>query len=229
MKKNKVFQHVLHVVPFIIIGASVIMFITLADEFSVDYLLSFAPRNHAMAAVFFLVLFAVKSLSPFLPITVLYILSGVIFSFVPALLLNLAGALVGMVIGYFIGQYTSSGYEEKMARKYPKLKEISEKLHSGEWFFTYILRMVPIPNELISMYLGSMKVSFGKYFTASLVGALPMVAVITLIGYNINNLFSPVTISAVAALAALMVISSLLHKYYPKISDALHSRHNPLT
>ena len=225
MKKNKILQNALHMIPFIIIGASVIMFITLADEFSVDYLLSFTPENHAIAVSFFLILFAVKSLSPFLPITVLYILSGIIFSFVPALLLNLAGALIGMVIGYCVGRYTSSGYEEKMAEKYPKFKEISEKLHNGEWFFTYILRMIPIPNELISMYLGSMKVGFGKYFTASLVGTLPMVAVITLIGSNINNLFSPVTISAVAALAALMVISSLLHTYYPKISEILHRRH----
>ena len=133
-------------------------------------------------------------------------------------------ALIGMVIGYCIGRYATSGYEEKMVKKHPKFKEISEKLHSGEWFFTYILRMVPIPNELISMYLGSIKISFGKYFTASLVGTLPMVAVITLIGSNINNLFSPVTASAVAALVALMVISSLLHKYYPKISEILHRR-----
>ena len=71
MKKNTVLYHVLHVIPFVIIGASAIMFITLADEFSVDYLLSFAPENHAVAVAFFLVIFAVKSLSPFLPITVL--------------------------------------------------------------------------------------------------------------------------------------------------------------
>ena len=225
MKKNIVLHHVLHVIPFIIIGTSVIMFITLADEFTVDYLLSFTPENHAIAVAFFLILFAVKSLSPFLPITVLYILSGIIFSFVPALLLNLAGALIGMAIGYGIGRYTSSEYAEKMTEKYPKFKGVSEKLHNGEWFFTYILRMIPIPNEIISVYLGSMKVSFGIYFTASLVGTLPMVAVITLIGSNINNLFSPVTISAVAALAALMAISSLLHKYYPKISEILHRRH----
>ena len=225
MKKNNVLQHVLHVIPFIIIVVSVIMFITLADEFSVDYLLSFTPGNHTMAVTFFLVLFTIKSLSPFLPITVLYVLSAIIFSFVTALLLNLAGTLVGMVIGYCIGRYTSSEYAEKMADKYPKMRKISEKLHGGEWFFSYILRMVPIPNEIISMYLGSMKVSFGKYFTASLVGTLPMVAVITLLGSNINNLFSPVTISAVAALAALMVISSLVHKYYPKISEILHRKH----
>ena len=225
MKNNTVMQHILHVLPFIMLGASVVMFITLADEFSIEYLLSFTPGSHVVAVAFFLALFAVKSLSPFLPITVLYILSGIIFSFAPALFLNLSGALIGMVIGYGVGRFTSSDCAEKMTAKYPKFKGISEKLHNGEWFYTYILRIIPISDDIISVYLGSMKVSFGKYFTASLVGALPTVAVITFIGSNIYNPFSPVTISAVALLAALMVISYLLHKYYPKISEILHRRH----
>ena len=222
--KSKVFQHVLHVIPFIIVGASAVMFIALADEFSVSYLLSFTPDNPAIAVAFLLVSFTVKSLSPFLPITVLFILSGIMFSFAPAMLLNLIGSQIGFVTGYCIGRYASSDYVEKISEKYPKMKEISEKLHEEEWFITYMLRMIPMPNELASMYLGSMKVSFGKYFTASFVGTLPMVAVITLIGYNINDIFSPVTVAAIAALVALVAISYLLHKYHQKISKMLHGR-----
>ena len=224
MLKNKVLQNIFHVLPFIIIGASIVMVVTLADEFSVDYLLSFTPENHFRAVVFFLLLFTVKSFSLFLPITVLYILSGIVFPFVPSLLLNIAGTLICMTVGYCLGRFTSADYAEKMVDKYPKLKGVVEKLHQEEWFYSYLIRMFPIPDDLVSMYLGSMKIKAVTYFTAGFAGALPMIVAITLIGANINDPFSPMSVFAFSMTAALMLISYVMHRYKTQIFDAVRRK-----
>lgn len=94
------------------------------EDISVDTILNRVPSAPWRAAIFMLVLYAAKSLSVVFPIMVLYIEGGVLFPPVIALIINSAGALVGLIIGYLVGRVSGSAYIEWLIKKHSKVAEV---------------------------------------------------------------------------------------------------------
>lgn len=64
------------------------------ERFTVDGVLSYTPESPALAALFLLLLFALKSLSVFVYSGILYMASGILFPLPIAIALNVAGTVV---------------------------------------------------------------------------------------------------------------------------------------
>ena len=214
--KSKAVQFILQALPFIVIIFIVIVFLLSGNKFTVERLLSYTPDNYLWAATFILMLFAVTSVSIIMPVVVLYITTGCIFPLFPALLINFAGEIIGVAIAYWVGRYAGSNFAEKLIIKYPKVKELSEKQQRNEWFISYFLRVCPIPNCAVSLYLGSMNISFRKYIIAGFLGELPAVIYSTLIGASLSEPSSLMLIISAAVTIILSGSSVIIYKYIQK-------------
>jgi len=190
----------------------IIVFLLSGDKFTVENLLLYTPENYLLAAAFVLLLFVVKSVSVIMPIMVLYITTGCIFPLLPALLINLTGEIICVIIAYWVGRYSGSGLAEKLILKYPKVKELSDKQQRNDWFISYFLRICPIPHSAVSLYLGSMKISFHKMLLAGFLGELPAVIYSTLIGASISTPSVPMIVISAVVTMTLSLSSLLIYK-----------------
>jgi uncharacterized membrane protein YdjX (TVP38/TMEM64 family) len=144
------------------------------------------------------------------------VLSGIIFPLFQAILLNLTGTLICIMIGYWIGYSSVSIYADKMSNKFPRLKEFVEKQRKNEWFVSYFLRVCPISCDVVSIYLGSIKISLRKYFITGIIGSLPGIVSATLLGVSLEDPFSPMCIFAFSMVIVLSAVSYIIYKCVQK-------------
>lgn len=220
MFENKILKLVFQILPFVMIVVVIAIYLITGKGFTVETLLEYAPENYFWATIFILVLYAAKSFSVILPVSILNIAAGIIFPIVPALLLNTAGIAVCIVVSYFIGYYASSDYVEKQIAKYPKIGEFVKKQQKNEWFISYFLRVLPISCDMVSIYLGSLKTSFHKYFFAGMIGSLPGIVSSTVFGASVDDPLSPMCVISASSILVLSLLSYLIYRHIQKKVDA---------
>lgn len=185
--------------------------------FSVDTILSITPHNLWLAAIVLLVIYAAKNLSFLFPIAVLYVVGGTVFPLPAALIVNFLGALICTLLPYFFGLKKGDAAIGQRLEKYPKLQKIFEIERGNDWFISYFLRVINIlPMDLVSMYLGANKVNFGKYVTGSMLGNLPGIIAITVVGSSITDPTSPTFIVSVSVTAVISAASLGVFLIYKK-------------
>ena len=169
---------------------------------------SFMPEKTWQAVLLFWICYAVKSLSVFFPLLVLYAAAGHVFSLPTALLVNLTGLIICETLPYLIGKRFGTELSEKLRKKYPKLS-VMEILHqSGSLAYAALSRAVGVvPGDLASLYLGAAKLPYIPYLAGSLLGLLPRMIADTLIGKGIGGTLSPELLIAYGISALIVIIS----------------------
>ena len=87
---SRIYKIIILCVWLIILGTCLLY----RDRFSVESVLRASPQNMPLAALFMLLLVALKSISVFIYCGILFIASGIIFPLPAAILVNLLGAAV---------------------------------------------------------------------------------------------------------------------------------------
>ncbi len=199
-------------IPLALLIALSVFFLLHLDDLTVEHLLAYTPDNYVLAALFLLGMFALKSLSVFFPIVVLYLASAVIFPLPVALLINLAGATVDFLPPYGIGRLWGVEPVESLLSRYPKAKEIARFQRKSDWFTSYFFRIIGcLPGDLVSLYLGALRIPLFRYLTGSLTGILPGLLSSTLIGISISDPTSPLFWGSAAVTIGISALSALLH------------------
>lgn len=203
---RKIGGFILKILPFVIIGALIVVIVASGKEMSVETVLSFMPDNLFLAAVVLMIMYALKSLSLIFPILVLHVAAGMIFPVWTAMLLNIIGTGIAYTVPYIIGRASGASAADKLMEKYPKAREFIGVQKNSGWFLSFILRAVScLPADIVSMYLGSIKTPYLTYITAGVAGTLPGLIPATVAGMSLMNPKSAAFIISVAA----TVIASL--------------------
>lgn len=177
--------------PIIIAIIGIILFIIYGRGMTVDKILNYTPENQFMTAIFILIMFLCKSLTVMFPVAVIYVVTGILFTPFVAILINILGISISFAYSYWIGYMSEGNIREQLMIRYKKLEKVDTLMKNNEWIATFIVRIVGIvPLDMVSMFLGSMKLSFSKYMTASILGALPILVTTTLIGITVRDPFS---------------------------------------
>lgn len=175
------------------------------------------PQNYVGAALILLVFYALKSLSVFFPVVVLQLCAGLIFPWPIAIIISIVGAAVESSLPYWIGRYSGVSSVDRIFKKYPKARSITKFYRGQEFFFSFLLRAVAcLPLDIVSMLLGSMKLTYYKFLFGSVLGMLPGILAATVLG---NSIMQPETPAFWISLAAMFVIalgSLLLYRYMLK-------------
>ena len=141
---------------------------------------------------FLLLLYAVKSLTIFIPIIIMHIAGGFMFSTLLALIVNITGTAISLTSPYIVGRISGSDLVDRINRKFPKLEKTINNTQGSNFFLCFILRSVScLPGDAISMFMGARRMPFQTYFWGSLSGTILSIITATLIGSSIANPSSP--------------------------------------
>ena len=181
--------------------------------FSVEDILSYAPRNVWLAAGFLLLLYLAKCLSVAFPIIVLQVAAGHLFAPAAALALNILGLAVDLTVPFWIGRFSGSGLTARLLARYPRLDGLLESQEGHYLFLSFFLRVIYLlPGDIVSMYFGSVR---GPYLTC-LLGGLPSLLAATLLGASVSQPGSPAFWLALGITAGVSVLSLLGYLLWQK-------------
>lgn len=176
------------------------------------------PKKAWQAALAFWGCYAVKSLSVFFPLLVLYAAAGRVFPLPGALLVNIVGLVICESIPYGIGRRSGTSLAEKLREKYPKLLALETLHQRGSFPLAALTRAVGVvPGDLASLYFGAVRLPYFPYLWGSLIGLSPMMVADTLLGRGIGGTMSPELlaawgISVLIAAASVLFCRNILKK-----------------
>lgn len=203
--KNPIIKNIVKHLPTLLLVIIILYGVVSGRRFDVESLWLYTPRGYLAAAIFFLVVYVIKSLSFLIPIVLVYIAVGTIFPPLAALIINLIGAAIVMTIPYVLGYNYGAGLWGTLLSRFPKVEKFIKSREHSSWFVSCLPRtIIFVPLKTVSAYLGSLKIPFSKYLLGSLLGLFPLLVSVTLIGSNITEPKSPefIVSAIVAAISA---------------------------
>lgn len=140
-------------------------------------------------------LFFLKGFFSITPISFTCFLSGLIFPFWAALLINLVGIVYIFTVKYRKGTKSEKNTIHKYATKWKRLGVLIEDSERGNGTgnpgLLFLLRLAPsIPLNPVSQLYGYMGFQYHWYLTVSLIGYSIKLITFTAIGSNLSNPFS---------------------------------------
>ena len=187
---------------------------------SISDALSKEAYTPIVSAIFVLLLYAIKSITVFIPLVALQLFTGSLFEPLPALLINTLGIIVAFSIPYFIGKRAGDSEDHKIFDKFPKLEKLIRHKERGVFVPSLILRLIGfLPNDLVSIYLGTMSGSFFKYILGSLLGSVIRIIAVTVLGASLDNIRSPQFIASVIVIVLLTVLSCIGYVFYQRKTE----------
>lgn len=176
-------------IVILLVWATIVAFcIHYKDAITVDNILKNTPSNQAAAFLVLMALFAVKSVSVFIYCGIIYVASGLIFPFPVAMLADICGSIVMFSLPYFIGKRLGPDAVHYITDKYPKVELIKRLRSNHDFKFTFMIRIVGIfPLDLISLYMGAVRVSYLQYLLGSALALLPTMTLLAVMGRTALN------------------------------------------
>ncbi|MGN1025353.1 MAG: TVP38/TMEM64 family protein [Faecousia sp.] len=189
-------------------------------ELSAEGIARFTPKNPWLAAVVMLALFALKSLSVVIYSGLLYAANGILFPLPVAIILNLTGTVIMVSLPYLIGRKEGTSAVDAIRAKYPKAEAIHDLRAKNDFLFSFLVRMVRLPSDVASLYMGAVHVEYKKYLLGSLLGLLPHTITYPMMGMNIRDIRSPQFLISLCAEIAYILVTSAVYTLYRKKKKA---------
>ncbi len=179
-------------------------------------LLEFLPQNLWLAALILLGFYLLKSLAIVFPLTLLHIVGGLIFPLPTAILVNLAGTSVGLMVGYLMGCFLPIPHNE-LTTRYPKAKTLFALLRKNAFFSAFFTRVVGIlPMDIVSILLGGISMRLFPFLVGSLCGMLPSLLAATILGESASDPTSPAFFISLGVTVLLSVGSFFIYRHLEK-------------
>ena len=177
MNQRDKWKKFIPVMAILAIAVILVLIVKISGEpLSVDTIVKYTPKNVALAVIMLILLFGLKSLTIVLPLSILYLASGILFSPVAAVFISTVGLSVSITIPYYLGKCSGKQITEEIFQKYPKAKKLSEYQKQNTFFTCFITRIVGfLPGDIVSLYFS---------------GSLLSIVTTTLLGEKLNNPFS---------------------------------------
>ena len=189
------------------------------EKLSVERIVDFVPKNSVLSFIVMLLLFAIKGVAFFIYGGILYAASGILFSLPVAIVVNTVGTVIMTSIPFLIGKKAGSRLLEKLIMKNPKLELLKDIQNKNEFFVCVFLRMVGfLPTNLVATYLGANGMRCKPYFGGTVVGCIPSIVCLSLMGTSIHDASSPQFVISTAVEVGIMVLSVLLYLIWKSTS-----------
>ncbi|NCC87611.1 MAG: TVP38/TMEM64 family protein [Clostridia bacterium] len=213
LNKGKYLKVFFRYFPFVVIIIIAILLSSFKENLTVEQLLNYVPQNIPLAILFLLIMYALKSLSFVFPISLLMIVSGNIFNIPTAIIVNTIGVAICISTPYWIGRYYDSEFADNLINKYKKLSVLSSIQKNNDFFFSYIARVIGIlPSDVVSLYMGSVGISYTRYVLGGVLGFSSRIIAITFIGSTITDPTSPAFIISFLCNIFIAIISAFIYK-----------------
>ena len=158
-------------------------------DLGLERLIGIEGGGMVMAIFIALLLFAIKGVVMFIPLSGLYLAVGAVMNDeIIAFLVNLTGIVICLSIAYFNGTKITMERAKEIYRKFPKIKMLDDFESENSLLFSFLIRIFGIvPCDVVSMYCGIKKISYKEYLLGSVAGMIPGLILTGIIGANITN------------------------------------------
>lgn len=168
------------------------------DKLTVEEIIDFTPKSTALFIIVMLALFALKSISVLMPNPVLMAVLGKVLSIPSALVVSVVGYAICVSIPYLIGRYSGSEKAEQLRQKYKGLRWLDTVQKKNVFFINLLTRqLVFLPCDVISLYMGSMKMKYLPYLLGSIAGYIPNIFIYVVFGNEVKQPGSPLLIGSI--------------------------------
>lgn len=222
MDKNKK-DKILNIIKIAVAAA---IFITAAVNYetlsNIDIRLLVASASSLTVALLLILgVYVVKAVLLVLPASVIYISVGVALDWKTAVIVNMLGIAIEVVITYFLGKFLGKDAVEKKLRGTKGGDKLLSMKDKNKNLATFIIRFVPaFPIDFSSLFMGAFDFKFLPYFLCSVAGIAPRVIAFTILGDKIYDLI-PMKYIVLVAIAAIPVagIAVAVKKIFAKKKD----------
>ncbi len=137
----------------------------------------------ALAVLSVLGIYGVKGAVFVIPASLVYISVGMAFPTAQAVIINLCGIAIEITVSYLFGLLVGGEYVNNLLKKSKGGEKILALEDKNKFASIFVIRFLPVfPIDFASLFFGSMKIPFAKYFLASLLGIAPRVILFTVLG-----------------------------------------------
>lgn len=192
------------------------------NGFDIEEILNYTPGNQALAVIFMLLIFGLKSISVVFPLDVLYMADGILFSPLEAIIVSIAGVCVSLTIPYISGKVFGENIMREIYEKYPKAEVLARYQNENPFFASFITRIVGIlPLDVVSAYFGAHNLAFGEYVAGSISGLMLSLIATTLLGNRLSNPFSLEFLMVILLKIAVSAVSICIKYNFDKKKEYL--------
>ena len=203
------------VLGVILLGLAVIL--VLRSNLSLDTVLTCTPQNSVLTAALLLLCYGLKSATVVFPLLLLEIAAGYLFPAPAALVINLIGIWIILIIPYWIGRALGLRQVSKLTQKYPKFQAVMEQQQNHSFFLCFFLRAIScLPGDLVTMYLGATHTPFWHNLLGGTLGILPGMIPATIMGLSIQDPSSPAFWISAVLYVSLAFLSTVFYYIYLK-------------
>lgn len=194
------------VISVVVILALLVLTIVYWDSITIENIVSYTPSNLWLAALVFMGLYAVKSLTAVVYVKLLYLAAGLVFPLPIAIAVNILGSAVQFSLPYVLGRAGGREMADATVNRYPKLGRISALRNRSNFWFSVFVRAVGLfPADPVSMYFGACSMPYVEFLLGSVVGILPTMLISAFIGTSANDPGSPEFIISVVLFVLVQV------------------------
>ena len=152
-----------------------------------------------------LIVFLVRTFIPFLAVSAICVLTGVVLPSYWALIVNFLGIIIMMSIKYFEGMKFGSGNAWKIISKNERARKIIESSGKVNKALLFALRLIPgFPLGSVSRIYGSLRFPYWQFIMLSATGFAPKLLSYTFMG---TNVFDPLSSAFLVPLMIALTIS----------------------
>ena len=222
LKKEKSIRYILNVSAFFCFVFALVLAILLRlfrqEQFLewyskyTDTLLSYeiwmqAYGASAVSVIFILLNYTVKAVIPWFPISCICVVSGALFSWYYAIIINIAGLIILFSVKFFWGRKFGGGNAEKILRKYDTVYNFIDKSKTGSPLVLFVLRLIPgVSLNSVSGLYGATDISYHTFLWVSIGGFAYKLFSYTVIG---RNVFDPASASFIVPIMVLSVFTGM--------------------
>ncbi|MBR6768001.1 MAG: VTT domain-containing protein [Clostridia bacterium] len=185
----------------------------------------FAARNWVLAWLLMLSLYVFRAFVPFLPSFAFYAMSGRIFpGRILPFLVSFSGVALLYILSYLIGlkkhrrvcrTKRSAFFRLSLFDRYRRFRDAfvqqtASMIRNKRMGTLLLFAASPFPKKLFGKICGRIRVSFSIFLTASLLGTLPEMVSVTLLGKSVLDATSPLFYVALVLTVSVTVISVIL-------------------
>lgn len=170
------------------------------------------PVEHSVAAPFVLVAVYTVVLGLGVPATVLVLATVLGFGPIMGCIYAWLGLLASALASYGLGRWLGRGPMERLVGR--RLRHLTDRFAGGSVLAVALLRIVPVaPFALVNMVAGASGIRAGPYALGTMIGHIPGVVAMALVGHGILDALvdpGPVTFAALGVIVTLVVLGSYL-------------------
>lgn len=179
-----------------------------------------------------LIVFLVRTFIPFLSVSAICVLTGVVLPSYWALIVNFLGIIIMMSIKYFEGMKFGSGNAWKIISKNERARKIIESSGKVNKALLFALRLIPgFPLGSVSRIYGSLRFPYWQFILLSAAGFAPKLLSYTFMGTNVFDPLSsaflvPLTIALTISGASLLCVNLIWLLVEKSVSSSKKNKDN---